>query len=161
MEAIGGGVFISSTFASQFGKIISDNLYKLDNSMQTLIGFIVLLAVTWGGIILIGNIFSKLVKLSGLGIFDRLLGFIFGAGKIFVIFAIITYAISNIEFISKKLEAKTNNSFLYPILIKAGGYIIKLDPKILQKKKDNTNLNLQDLKSKVDETTKKLKEDMK
>ena len=35
---------------------------------------------------------SKVFSVSGLGIFDRIFGFAFGAGKIFLLFAIISYA---------------------------------------------------------------------
>jgi membrane protein required for colicin V production len=65
--------------------------------------------------------------MSGLGIFDRILGFIFGAGKIFFIVSIIVYAMTRIEVIKTKLDEKLNNSFMYPVFEQVGSAIIKLD----------------------------------
>ena len=66
-------------------------------------------------------------SLSGLGVIDRIFGFIFGAGKVFLIISIIVYALSQVEAFRNKLESKFANTITYPLLLDAGGYIIKLD----------------------------------
>ena len=71
---------------------------------------------------------------SGLGLFDRVLGFAFGAGKVFVIFAIIVYALSTVKVISSKLNEITKDSIVYPILKQAGETIIQIDPVKVQNK---------------------------
>jgi membrane protein required for colicin V production len=69
-------------------------------------------------------------SLSGLGIIDKLFGFIFGAFKVFLIFSIIIYAISQIETIKQKLDESIGNTITYPILVAGGSYIIKLDKQV-------------------------------
>jgi len=76
--------------------------------------------------------------LSGLGVFDRIFGFIFGSGKVFLLFAIIIYAASQIESFRKNLDKWGKNSIVYPILIDTGKIIIKLDTSKLQNKISDT-----------------------
>jgi membrane protein required for colicin V production len=71
-------------------------------------------------------------SLSGLGIFDRALGFSFGAGKVFLLFSVIIFALSNVEIINKKMENLKTKSFMYPLLVSSGGYIMKIKNEDLQ-----------------------------
>jgi len=75
----------------------------------------------------IGLILSKMSSMSGLGIIDRTFGFIFGAGKVFLIVSIIIYALSQVKVFKDKLETNFANTYSYPLLVDVGGYIIKLD----------------------------------
>ena len=89
------------------------------------------LAVVWLIAILLGNLIAKAMKLSGLGALDRMFGFLFGAGKVFLIFSIIVYALSNVTFIAKKAEAHTATSLVYPWMLQIGETIIKINPDTL------------------------------
>jgi membrane protein required for colicin V production len=62
---------------------------------------------------------------------DRLLGFVAGGGKYFVIFALIVTALSNVTLIKENMHKYVKDSMLYPILYKAGTAIIQIDPKSL------------------------------
>ncbi len=122
-----GGVFVASRVSSQVGEIV-DNIIPFDNNnTMLLVGFIVALIVFWVLAYIVGIALSKVFKLSGLGMFDRALGFVFGAGKVFLLFSIIAFAISSIEAINKKLEVKLSKSIVFPLLKDTGAYIIKLD----------------------------------
>ena len=75
-----------------------------------------------------GLIFKKLSYMSGLGIFDKLLGFLFGASKFFLIAAVIAYATYNIKSMRATMDSFSKNSFMFPILVEVGSVIMKLDP---------------------------------
>ncbi len=122
-----GGVFVASRLSTQVGEAISNVIPFDNNNTMVLVGFIVSIAVFWVLAYIIGIVLSKVFSLSGLGIFDRALGFIFGAGKVFLLFSIIAFAISQVEAINKKLNKTLSNSIAFPILKDTGSYIIKLD----------------------------------
>ncbi len=128
-----GGVFVASRVSSQVGELI-DKVFHFDNNNTiVLVGFIVAIAVFWTLAYVVGIALSKVFSLSGLGFFDRFLGFVFGAGKIFLLFSIIAYAVSSVEAINKNLAPKLANSIVFPILKDTGKFIIKLDTTKLEK----------------------------
>ncbi len=159
LAGIAGGVYLASSYASAFGMFLSDTLFKFEQeSVSTLVGFVILLALSWGGIILLGNLIAKLTKLSGLGIVDKSMGFVFGAGKVFVIFSLIAYAFSSVEIVAQNMQKFTKNSILFPVLRDAGGAIIKIDPKMFENSAikdsapadiDRENLNMQQLQEHI------------
>jgi membrane protein required for colicin V production len=143
-----GGVFIASRLASQVGEIV-DSIIPIDNNNTLMLaGFIISLILFWILAYFVGIILSKVIGLSGLGIFDKFLGFVFGAGKVFLLFSIIVYAVSQVKTINDKLEEKTKNSIMFPLLKSTGNYIIKLDTKKLESTVSNSI-------DKVVDTTKK------
>jgi membrane protein required for colicin V production len=132
-----GGVFVASRIAKDVGSVI-DGFFKIDNeSTILLIGFIISVLVFWLLTYALGVLISKIFSLSGLGIFDRIFGIIFGAGKIFLIFAIIFYSLSKVEAIKDKMQQKIGNSFMYPIFVEVGSIIIKIDTSAIVKKIEN------------------------
>jgi membrane protein required for colicin V production len=80
-----------------------------------------------------GIIIAKLLSLSGMGIIDRLFGFLFAGGKIFVIISTIVYALSNIEIIKKAANEHISDSFMYPLYYKTGKFIVNIDPDKVKK----------------------------
>jgi membrane protein required for colicin V production len=143
-----GGIFVASRLAREVGFFIG-GFFKIDNESTVLfIGFLVSVIVFWGLVYLLGMLVSKMFSLSGLGILDRILGVIFGAGKIFLIFAIIFYALSRVDAIKSVIKSKIGNSFMYPIFVETGAAIIKMDTSAIVKK----------IETKVDETSKEVKE---
>jgi membrane protein required for colicin V production len=124
-----GGIFVASRVGDTVGQALSDMIFKFENSAAiSFAGFLVTLAIFWVFMIGIGYIFKKLSLLSGLGIFDRILGFVFGASKFFLIAAVIAHAAYNIKAVKSTLEAPMANSFLFPALVSTGAFIMKLDP---------------------------------
>lgn len=124
-----GGIFIASRFGDDVGLLISDSIFKFENSSAiAFTGFLVTLALFWLIMIVVGIIFKKLSSLSGLGIFDKILGFIFSAGKFFLIAAVISYAAYNIKAMRTNIDSIMQNSFLFPVLVEVGSVIMKLDP---------------------------------
>ncbi len=124
------GVFLGSRYYIVVADFIDKNIYSLQNDIiLELIAFMAILALFWWGAIIIGNGFSKLVNMSGLGFLGNALGFIVGGGKYFIIFALITAALSNIERVRINFAPKVQNSILYEPLLKTGSYLINIYPK--------------------------------
>jgi len=124
-----GGIFIASRLGNDVGQYLSDMIFKFQNSAAiNFTGFLVTLAVFWMFMVFIGFIFKKLSNMSGLGPVEKMLGFIFGAGKFFLISAVIAHAAYNIKVVKSSIDSTMQKSVLFPILVKTGSFIMKLDP---------------------------------
>jgi len=122
-----GGVFVASRLAKDVGDIVA-GIFALENENTILlVGFIAGLIAFWIIAYIIGAILEKVFEASGLGILDRVFGFIFGAGKIFLLFAIIAYATTGVKVVNDNLAPKMKDSMVFPMLVSTGGFIIKLD----------------------------------
>jgi membrane protein required for colicin V production len=159
-----GGIFVASRVGGSVGQYLSDIIFKFENSAAiNFSGFLVTLAVFWIFMITIGYIFKKLSLLSGLGIFDRILGFVFGASKFFLIAAVIAHAAYNIKAIKSTIEVPMQNSLLFPALVSTGAFIMKLDPieisdeinNGIDKVTDEVNKSIKTSTEKIVEDTKK------
>lgn len=140
-----GGIYFASRYAQKVGDLVDANLLQLDNkSSLYLIGFIVILIGFWIICLILGYIFAKLINLSGLGGVDRILGFIAGSGKFFLIFSIIIAIISNIDFVSAKIKPYVEKSITYPIFYEIGNKIIHIDTKKLKKEVKNIKIEQND-----------------
>jgi len=134
------GVFIASSYAEPFGKWVGANIADIDStSALNMIGFLALLTLIWLAFIVAGIIISKLLSLSGMGIIDRLFGFLFAGGKILVIISIIVYALSNIEIIKKAANEYISDSLMYPLYYKTGKFIVKINPDKIKKEVNTIN----------------------
>ncbi len=132
LVGIVGGIFVASRFADQAGELISTNLYKLDSSATLyIVGFIAVLIVFWIISLFIGHLLESMMKMSGLGGLDKLAGFVVGSAKVFLVFSILAVTLSNIEFIKKQADEYMSKSFMYPIFIETGSYIIKMDSNMI------------------------------
>lgn len=124
-----GGIFIASRVGKDVGKFINESVLKFENDAAiSFTGFLVTFALFWLFMIGVGIIFKRLSSLSGLGIFDKILGFIFSASKFFLIAAVIAYALYNIKAMKENLDSIMKNSILFPVLVETGSAIMKLDP---------------------------------
>ena len=123
-----GGVYFASRLAKNAGLFIDAHFIHIENtSLLKLLGFMAVLIIIWLSATILGIIISKLTNASGLSLMDRLLGFIVGGVKYFVIFALIVTALSNVTLIRENMQRYVNSSLLYPLLYKAGLSIIKID----------------------------------
>lgn len=124
-----GGIFIASRVGNVFGQEINDAVFHFSSDAAVnFTGFLLTLAVFWIIMIILGVLFKKMSKLSGLGAVDKVLGFLFGSGKFFLIGSVIVYAIFNIKTIRENLAPAMENSILFPIMVETGSYIMHLDP---------------------------------
>ncbi len=151
------GVYFASRLASDAAAFIDKNFFHLENqSLLTLIGFLAILILIWLSATILGSIFSKLTSQSGLGFLNRLLGFVAGGGKYFLIFALIVTALSNVTLVKDNLEKYVKDSVLYPYLKEAGSYLINIDTSSIGlttvEKTDVTKADTAELNTSVTET---------
>jgi len=124
-----GGIFIASRYGEKVGQEVSNLIFHFENSAAiNFTGFLITLAVFWVIMIVLGSLFKKLGSASGLGIVDRIFGFIVGSGKFFLIGAVIVYSMNNINAIKSKLEPVMQNSILFPVMAEVGSYVMHIDP---------------------------------
>ena len=152
------GVYFASRLAPDAAAFIDKNFFHLENqSLLTLIGFLAILILIWLSATILGSIFSKLTSQSGLGFLNRLLGFVAGGGKYFLIFALIVTALSNVTLVKDNLEKYVKDSVLYPYLKEAGSYLINIDTSSIGltttvEKTDVTKTDTVELNASVTET---------
>ncbi|WP_428739116.1 CvpA family protein [Sulfurimonas sp.] len=152
-----GGIFIASRIGDDVGQYLSDLIFKFSNqSAISFTGFLVSLAIFWVLMIVTGMVFQKLSKLSGLGALDKILGFVFGASKFFLIAAVIAFAISNIKSLKPTMDSLMNNSILYPVFVSTGGFIMKIDP---IEEVANVEENIDTLTQKAEDATQEIVKD--
>jgi membrane protein required for colicin V production len=170
-----GGIFVASRVGDSVGQYLSDLIFNFSNHAAiSFTGFLVTLVVFWLVMIAVGYTFKKLSVLSGLGIFDRILGFVFGASKFFLIAAVIAFAVNNVKALKPTLDSAFSNSVLFPVLVETGGFIMKINPadmgkdvnasvaNMTQKVSDTINKKTKELSdSKVDETIQEIKKELK
>ncbi len=141
-----GGIFIASRFGSALGASINDLIFHFDNQPAiSFTGFLITLALFWVSMILLGALFKKISKESGLGPVDKLFGFIVGSGKFFLIAAVIIFAMNNVKAIHNNLAPVMEESILFPVLVEVGDVIMHIDPTELSS----------DINATVTESTKK------
>lgn len=138
-----GAIFVASRISKEIGDLIAPILVLENEATIKLIGFVTALVAVWLVVYSAGVIVSKVFAASGLGIVDRIFGFVFGAAKIFLIFSVIAYALYQVQSFKKVIDEKFANSAVMPHLISVGSVIIKLDTSAI-----TTNVN------KVIDTTK-------
>lgn len=166
-----GAIYFASRVSKDIGDLIAPLLALENQTTIKLIGFIIALIGFWMFVYVLGLIVSKIFSASGLGIFDRIFGFIFGAAKVFLIFSVIAHSLYQIESFKKAIAKKTENSIVMPHLLSVGSYIIKLDTstitneigntvdKVVDTTKDMTS-NKESSSKKIEETTSEIKENI-
>lgn len=149
-----GGIFIASRLGDDVGLFLSDTIFNFQNSSAiSFTGFLTTLAIFWLLMIIVGQIFKKLSSLSGLGAIDKILGFVFGASKFFLIAAVIAHALYNINAAKSVIDDTTlKSSVLFPILVETGSMIMKLDPVQIS---DDINKTASSIEDKAKEITSK------
>ncbi|RXJ65352.1 colicin V synthesis protein [Halarcobacter ebronensis] len=133
-----GGIFVASRLSLEIGTKIAPLLSLENNATIKLVGFIVGLVGFWAIVYVLGVVISKIFLMSGLGVFDRILGFVFGSAKMFFIFSIIAYSLYQIQSFKDLMDDKTANSTTFPLLIKTGSFIVKLDASDFVKKVEDS-----------------------
>ena len=170
LVAIVGGIFVASRMAGEIGENIAPLLALENQATIKLVGFIVGLIGFWAIVYLAGIVLSRIFSASGLGLFDRILGFCFGSAKIFLIFSIIAYGVYQIQSFKSLLDEKVGTSITFPFLVKTGSFIVKLDPNDFIKKvedkvapkdqieEDPDMIEKKSIAKEVTDTVKKIKE---
>jgi len=133
-----GGFFIASRYYHQAGEFINTNLINIPNkSAIDLVGFVGVFLLVWIFCIFFGFLFSNLLKLSALGFLDKLLGFIVGGIKFFLIISVIIASLYHMDFLKEYMQKLEEKSIVLPISIKIGEEIMKFSPQNISELKNN------------------------
>jgi membrane protein required for colicin V production len=152
-----GAIFVASRISKEIGDLIAPILVLENEATIKLIGFVVALVAVWLVVYSAGVIVSKIFAASGLGIVDRIFGFVFGAAKIFLIFSVIAYALYQVQSFKKVIDEKFADSIVMPHLISVGSYIIKLDTATITNSIDKAVDSAKGSASAIEETTNNIK----
>jgi membrane protein required for colicin V production len=156
-----GGIFIASRMGEAVGEYLSNLIFHFSNSAAiNFTGFMVTLILFWIVMIVTGYAFKKLTSLSGLGIFDRIFGFLFATGKFFLIAAVIAFSLNNVKAFKPTIDSALANSILYPVLVETGAFIMKINPQEVTGDLNTTVADTtQKISQKINEQTQKLIDD--
>lgn len=122
------GVYFASRLALNVGSFFSENVYKIDSStLLVILGFLVVLGLFWIGFLVLGFIFTRMVRLSGLGFLDRVLGYVFSCAKVFFILGFIFYGLESIKFIGQTnfVRDLSDKSKIYSAMIESAHVLVK------------------------------------
>lgn len=158
-----GGLFVASRFAELVGNKVAPFLSIQSDSAKLLFGFIIALVGFWIIVYILGLIISKVTAMSGLGVIDRAVGFIFGGAKIFLIFSVVAYLAVQVNAFKNILNKKDmiKNSMTFPVLVETGSYIFKLDTsKFLNQNDATTTEEIQESSTKKQREDSSIKENL-
>lgn len=125
-----GGFFMAIRYKAEAGVWISNNIYNLNNGSslsgtEIIAGFLAILFGVWIFCLILGEISSRLLSISGLGFVDKLGGFIFSTAKIFLVFSVIAVMIKTSALLNKQTQPFFSKSVVYPYLLQAGSFIMQ------------------------------------
>lgn len=149
------GIFFASRLSGEMAVLFNQYIYNLNSpSVSLILGFIIVLAVFWVGFMLIGMAISRFVKLTGLGILDRILGYVFSCVKVFCVFAFIVYGLNQIKFIQEIefMKQLPKNSKVYDAMLDTAKVIVSFDSI------DEVDSRIQKLGKNMEKTIKQVRE---
>jgi membrane protein required for colicin V production len=137
-----GGLYLASKFFHQAGVYINENLISIKNSAAVdLVGFIAVFIGFWLSVVFLGFLLNKILKISALGLLDKILGFIFAGAKFFLLISVIFVMLYKVEFIKEKAQKYIKHSMVFPICLMVGEKIINFSPKDLEKLTKNVKIS--------------------
>jgi membrane protein required for colicin V production len=147
------GIYAGSAISSKIALSMGNNFLHIENkTILTLIIFLIILAVIWLSLVTVGALLSQLVKATGLGFFNNILGFIIGGGKYFIIFAVIVTALSNVKLLKNTMSNFEKDSLLYPYLLLTGDFLVQLKPQDFNISKIDKNNSLKTMPDDTNDT---------
>lgn len=143
-----GGFVAAIRYKEEIGAWISKNIYDLGelgvmsaSGTEAVVGFLAALFGIWFVALILGELLTKLLGLTGLSLIDRVGGFVFGGAKIFLIFAILAVFIRSSAFLNDQARPYFENSITYP-------YLVNVGTKIMGIKKDDIITKIEDITNK-------------
>ena len=149
------GIFFASRLSGEMAVLFNQYIYNLNSpSVSLILGFIIVLAVFWVGFMLIGMALSRFVRFTGLGILDRILGYVFSCVKVFCVFSFIVYGLNQIKFIQEIefMKQLPKKSKVYDAMLDTAKVIVNFDSI------DEVDSRIQKLSKSVEKTIKQVRE---
>jgi membrane protein required for colicin V production len=125
------GIVFGAVLASSYNSEVAIKLIEVTHINNAIfmssLAFLLVFLIFWLTIFLLSLIASKMINLSGMGIFDKLFGSIVGALKIFLFLSIVVYMLLKVEFIKEKSDTLTEHTLSFPILFTVGTFLMNTD----------------------------------
>ncbi len=127
------GIWVAVRYGKPMGELINsiDGIDLGGDAAIAVAGFIIILSLFLISVYLINSILTAITKsLLGLNFINKILGFVFGGVKVFLIFSIIIGALHGIPlaktffFDRFKMDEE---KLLFPLMVKSGKYILNLE----------------------------------
>ncbi|WP_104751133.1 CvpA family protein [Helicobacter salomonis] len=120
------GVYLGSRLASDVGAWFSARVHDFHSpSVESLIGFTLVLAGVWILFLMVGVVVSKAVSFSNLGAIDKVLGFLFACAKMYLVFAFLLHGASRFSFMKSMDTYLRAHSQLYPTMQEIASYVMQ------------------------------------
>jgi membrane protein required for colicin V production len=139
------GVILAQIYNNELSFKITQLLSINDSLLFNFVAFFLILIGFWLIMFFISKIFLKIVKLSGMSMFDKLLGSMVGALKIFLLLSIVTYMLTKTNFVSSKIENLTRHTTSFPILYTVGRFLTNTDSSNISQNAKNTLNNVSNI----------------
>jgi len=134
------GIFVSVRFGSAFGEYLNQYFEIGGKAASTVAGFIAILSLFLLSIYLLNTLLTSVTKsFTSLNFVNKVFGFIFGGGKLFLILSIIIGALYGIPLTKTHLFDRykmSEEKLMFPLMVKTGTYILNLEY-VKEKKDDN------------------------
>lgn len=152
------GIAFASRYAQETGAWFKSKIFDFNSeTLNTLVGFILVFLAIWITTLLISELVSRLTKTAFSKYLNGLLGVLFGAIKSFLAIAIVLHFTFSLEFMSGILTHFGNHSVIYPSMESFASKIVKIDVvKHIPKDANEAEQKLNDVKDSVIEGAKKL-----
>lgn len=127
------GVMVASRNAAEFGRWISSLLgsfnkgLELNEATSYFVGLFVLFLTIFLVIVAGGKLLSKIVKLSGLGVFDRIGGATFSVMKLVCVVAILIAILTKFDILENYIQETFSGSLTFKGLKNFGEVLMKMD----------------------------------
>ncbi len=122
-----GGIFVAARAAEPVAHAIQSTIHMGNPALLKLIGFLLVLAIIWGGSAFVGTIFTALKARPHTSL-SKLLGMGVAGVKYFLIFSLISASLLNSALVRDNFAANLNKSRLLPTLDRVGSRLINLTP---------------------------------
>ncbi|MDU7693085.1 MAG: CvpA family protein [Helicobacter sp.] len=124
------GVFVASFYSQELILFFSQNVYAFKSATLTqFVAFVAILFVIYIIFLLLGIGASRLSKFAGLGLLDRILGYIFACLKTFAILSFLLYGLMQIKFVSQidYFKQLPQTSVLFSSMNAIAKFLIRFD----------------------------------
>ena len=123
------GVFLASKYYILGAEYIEKAGLTFENSsILWILSFVLILSLVWILCVIIGSVVQRfLIAMPSLAIVNYFGGYLFCALKYFLIFSILVYGLSQVEFLKKPIKEHVANTKSYPIMIEVAQKIISAD----------------------------------
>lgn len=120
------GVYLGSMFAVPVGEVLTQIHDFQSKSIHNMLGFLTVLGISWLFFMLLAYALTRQFTFLGLEFINKALGFVFACCKIFFIFSIFAYALSQISFIEENVgKIAREKSQIYVNMLKMAQFVIQ------------------------------------